>query len=161
MHGSARPVATSAYPLIGLAALLASGPQASADAIYRTLGPDGTVMYSDHPLSSASQRISVQVTEPNPDDAARLAREQQLQKVQAAEQSKQAQQQAAQQQQQAAQDASRQQRCAAARDRYAVFATGGRIFHADAQGNRVYYSDEEIEQRRTAAKAAMDSTCAR
>jgi hypothetical protein len=116
-------------------------------------------VYSDHPLSAASQRIAVQVTEPNPDDAARMTRDQQLQNVEAAAEAKQAQQQAARQQKQAAQEADAQQRCAAARDRYAVFAAGGRIFHADAQGNRVYYSDEEIEQRRLAAKAAMDSAC--
>jgi hypothetical protein len=153
MHRSARR--------IGLAALWLAGLPVFADDIYRTVASDGTVVYSDHPLSAASQRIAVQVTEPNPDDAARLAREQQLQNAQAAESSKQAAQQAALQQKQAAQEAARQQRCAAARDRYAVFAAGGRIFHADAQGNRVYYSDEEIEERRTAAKAAMDRACAR
>jgi hypothetical protein len=40
-----------------------------------------------------------------------------------------------------------------------MFAAGGRIFRTDEQGNRVYYSDQEIDQQRAATKAAMDSAC--
>jgi Domain of unknown function (DUF4124) len=132
-----------------------------ADDLYKTVDAQGHVVYSDRPLSSASQRISVQVSAPNPDEAARLAKEQAMLNADAVQQAQDAQRDAAAQAKKAAQDAAQKRRCESARDRYAVFAAGGRIFKSDEQGNRVYYSDQEIEDQRQAAKAIMDSTCPR
>lgn len=135
-----------------------SAPGQAAD-MYKTVDPQGQVTYSDHPLSPASQRISVEVTPANTDEAARLARQQAAQNAEYAQQAKQDRQDAADQAQKAAQLAQQQQRCNAARSRYAMFAAGGRIFKTDTQGNRVYYSDEEIDQQRVLTKEAMDSAC--
>jgi hypothetical protein len=132
-----------------------------ADDLYKTVDAQGHVVYSDRPLSSASQRISVQVAAPNPDEAARLTKEQAMLNADAAQQAQQARRDADEQTKKAAQDATQKRRCESARDRYAVFAAGGRIFKSDEQGNRVYYSDQEIEEQRQAAKAIMDSTCPR
>jgi len=150
-----------AHWLIGLAALLLTGWAGAADEIYRTVDADGAVVYSDHPLSASSERISAHASEPSKDEAARLAKEQELQKTEVANQAKQVQQAAAQQQKQADKEWADQQLCAEARNRYATFSVGGRIYHLDAQGERVYYSDEELAQELTAAKAAMDSVCSR
>ena len=127
--------------------------------VYKTVDAQGNVVYSDHPISSASQPITLQVTAPNAQEAARLTKEQALQSAQTTQEMKQTQQAAADQQKQAAQEAAQKQRCDAARSRYATFAAGGRLFKTDEQGNRVYYSDDEIEAERLAAKAAMDSSC--
>jgi hypothetical protein len=130
-----------------------------ADDLYKTVDPQGHIVYSDRPLSSASQRISVQVTAPNPEEAARMSKEQAMLNADAAQQAQQARHDADEQNKKAAQDATQKRRCDSARDRYAVFAAGGRIFKSDEQGNRVYYSDQEIEEQRQAAKAIMDTTC--
>jgi hydroxymethylpyrimidine/phosphomethylpyrimidine kinase len=127
--------------------------------VYKTVDAQGHVVYSDHPISSASQLITVQVAAPNAQEAARLTKEQAMQSAQSSEDMKQMQQAAADQQKQAAQEALQKQRCDAARSRLATFTAGGRLFRTDEQGNRVYYSDDEIEAERVAAKSAMDSAC--
>ena len=139
-------------------AALGSDALLAAD-MYRTVDANGVVSYSDHPLSSASQRISVEVREPNRQEAARLSKEQAIVAADATAEAQQAQREADDQKKKAAQEAQQKQRCDAARNRYAVFAAGGRIFKSDAQGNRVYYSDSEIEEQRAISKAAMDSAC--
>jgi hypothetical protein len=132
---------------------------ATGGEIYKTVDAQGHVIYSDHPLSSASQPLTLQVTPANPEEAARLSREQALQTADSAQAAQQAQKDAADQQKKAAADAAQKQRCDVARNRYAVFAAGGRLFKSDAQGNRAYYSDEEIAAEMAAAKSAMDSAC--
>ena len=127
--------------------------------VYKTVDAQGHVVYSDRPLSSASQRITLQVTAPNAQEAARLTKEQALQSAQASQDMKEMQQTAADQQKQATAEALQKQRCDAARSRYAAFAAGGRLFKTDQQGNRAYYTDDEIAAELAAAKAAMDSAC--
>jgi len=145
--------------LPGVVTMLIVNQSGLADDMYKTVDAQGHAVYSDHPLSSASQRISVQVTAQNPEEAARLAKEQAMLNADAAQQAQQAKRDTDEQTKKAAQDATLRRRCESARDRYAVFAAGGRIFKSDTQGNRVYYSDQEIEEQRVAAKAIMDSTC--
>jgi hypothetical protein len=147
-------------PAILCAALVCTVVQYADGAnVYKTIDAQGHVVYSDQPISSASQPISVQVTAPNPQEAARLTKEQALQSAEATQQAQQMQQAAADQQKQATEQAAQQRKCDVARSRYATFAAGGRLFKTDEQGNRVYYSDDEIEAERLAAKAAMDSVC--
>jgi hypothetical protein len=140
-------------------AILIVNHSSVADDMYKTVDPQGHIIFSDHPLSSASQRISVQVTAPNPEEAARISKQQAMLNADAAQQAQQAQRDADEQTKKAAHDATQKRRCESARNRFAVFAAGGRIFKSDEQGNRVYYSDQEIEEQRLAAKAIMDSTC--
>ena len=127
--------------------------------MYKTVDANGVTSYSDHPLSSASKRISVQVTEGNQQEAARISKEQAIIAADATAQAQQSQRQAEDQKKKAAQEAQQKQRCESARARYAMFAAGGRIFKSDTQGNRVYYSDSEIDEQRALSKAAMDSAC--
>jgi hypothetical protein len=141
---------------IGVVAL---APQIQADTMYRTVDAQGQVTYSDRPLSSSSRRISVDVTGPNASEAARLSKEQAAQSAADQQLIQQSQHDAEEAKKAAAHDAAQQQRCNAARGRYATYAAGGRLFKADADGNRVYLSDEEIDQQRILAKAAVDSAC--
>jgi hypothetical protein len=143
----------------GIAILLFALQASRADDMYKTVDPQGRVTYSDHPLSPSSQRISVQVMPANTQEAARLSREQAAVDAESAQQAKQARRDEDDQAKKSAQLAQQQQRCNAARNRYALFAAGGRIFKTDTDGNRVYYSDEEIDQQRILTKAAMDSAC--
>lgn len=131
-----------------------------SDDVYRTVDPQGHVTYSDKPLTPASKKVEIDVIAANPQEAARLAKEQALANADVAQQARQAAQQAGEQQKQANQEAVQRRRCDAARARYSIFAAGGRIFKMDDQGNRAFYSDEEIEAQRIASKAAVDSLCA-
>jgi cell division protein FtsN len=150
----------AAVPALLLAtAILFTARGTLADDLYKTVDAQGHVTYSDHPLSKASERISVEVNPPNAQEAARLTKEQAAESAADAQRAKQDQHDEQEQQKKAAQQAAQKQRCDAARGRYAMFAAGGRIFRTDADGNRVYYSDQEIEDQRAATKAAMDSAC--
>jgi hypothetical protein len=143
---------------LGALACLGAGA-VYADEMYKTIDAQGHVTYSDHPLSSDSKRINVEVTSGDPAEAARIKRDQAANSAaanQTVEQAHEDEIARSKKQQEAAQQ---QQRCALARSRYAMFAAGGRLFHTDDQGNRVYYSDDEIEQQRTATRAAMEKDC--
>lgn len=145
--------------LLLLFGIIALAPEIQADTMYRTVDAQGHITYSDRPLSAASQRITVDVTGPNAIEAARLSRLQTAENLADEDRLKQNKKNAEQAQKAAAQDAAKQQRCNAARGRYATFATGGRLFKTDADGNRVYLSDEEIDQQKNSAKAAMEAAC--
>ena len=149
---------TVASCFLRLGALLIAGASSHviADDVYKTVDAQGNVVYSDHAIAPTSRKMDVDVIQGNAEDAARLAKQRALTNADEAQQSKLAQQQAAQQQQQEAQQ---KRKCEAARNRYGAFAAGGRIFRTDAQGNRVYYSDAEIERQRTVTKADMDAAC--
>jgi hypothetical protein len=156
-RGRSRCATVIATTIITCAALVA--PRCWADDMYKTVDAQGNVAYSDHPLSPASRRISVDVDGPNPQEAARMSREQAAQAAAEEQRLKQSRQDAEDQQKKTSQQTAQQQRCNAARNRYAYFASGGRLTHADADGNRVFYSDQEIDEQRALSKAAMDSAC--
>jgi predicted Zn-dependent peptidase len=127
--------------------------------LYKTVDSKGHTVYSDHPVSGGSQKIAVQVKEPDPEDAARLAKEQAMSATLA---ERQAQQRALAEKNRAAQAISQQQqnqRCNAARSRRQLFADGGLIYKRDEQGNRTYYSNEEIEALRVETQTTVEKYC--
>jgi predicted anti-sigma-YlaC factor YlaD len=146
--------------LTGLAGILGVACYAVASDVYKTVDAQGHVTYSDHALSPESKKVTLDVIQANPQEAARMAKQLAAENADAVQRAKSAREQGDEQQRQKAQQQEQQQRCQAARDRYATFASGGRLFHIDAQGERVYYTDEEIQAQASTAKAAMDSACA-
>ena len=142
------------------AVLIASASgYSSSDEIYRTVDAQGHVSYSDHALSPQSKKVTLDVIEADPAEVARLAKLQAQENADSVEQARRSQQHIAEQQKEEALRQLQQRRCEQARNRFAIFAAGGRIVRYDAQGNREFYSDEEIESQRISAKAAMDSAC--
>lgn len=144
---------------IGAVLVMTVFVDAVADDVYKTIDAQGHVIYSDRAISPDSKKVTIDVIQANPKEAARLAKEQALVNADATQKSKQAQQLAVEEQKQQAREAIQKRECESARSRYAMFAAGGRIFKVDAQGNRSYYSDEDIDAQRMTAKAAMDSAC--
>ena len=138
---------------LACAAVVARG---YADEVYKTVDASGHVVYSDHPTSQAAQKLSVPVTQPDPNEAARLAKQRQLENAEYAQRSRQENDDQSRQAAQAKQDAAR---CSAARDRYFSIKDVRRIFRLDADGNRVFYSDQEADAMRAAAKQAMEQAC--
>jgi hypothetical protein len=149
---------TSWFLRVSALLVLSASCHAAGD-IYRTVDAQGNVVYSDRAIAPTSKKIAVDVIQGNAEDAARLAKESAREDADAAQQAKLAREQAAKQQQQDAQEALKQRKCQAARNRYAMFAAGGRIYRVDEQGNRVYYSDAEIDAQRINTKATMDAAC--
>lgn len=127
--------------------------------LYKTVDSKGHTVYSDHPVSGGSQKIAVQVIEPDPDDAARLAREREMSATIAERQEQQRALEEKKKADQAVNKQQRNQRCIAARNRRQMFAEGGRIFKRDEQGNRTYYSSEEVEALREETRATVEKYC--
>jgi cation transport ATPase len=144
---------------LGVVLIAGAAGHLCADEIYKTVDAQGHVSYSDHALSPQSKRVTLDVIEADPAEAARLERERAQEHAEADQQAKLSQRRAAEQQKQDAQKQQQERKCEQARIRFAAFAAGGRIVKYDEQGNREFYSDEEIDAQRNSAKAQMDSAC--
>ncbi|MGH8230244.1 MAG: DUF4124 domain-containing protein [Steroidobacteraceae bacterium] len=124
--------------------------------VYKSTDAQGHVIYSDHPTSTASQRQSLEVIQPDKDEAARLEKQRALEDADYAQRSR---EEADQQHKQAAQDKQNAERCKAARSRYLSLKDVRRLYRLDEAGNRIYYSDAELDAMRASSKQAMDQSC--
>jgi Domain of unknown function (DUF4124) len=131
-------------------------PRSHAEEVYKTTDANGHVVYSDRPSSPQSQKVTVPVTPADAGEAARLAKQHALEDAEFAQRSR---QEADAQTRQAAQARQDADRCSAARNHYAVLRDVRRLFQVDADGNRVFYSDEQADAMRAAAKQAMEQAC--
>jgi hypothetical protein len=120
-------------------------PRSRAEEVYKTTDANGHVVYSDRPSSPQSQKVTVPVTPADAGEAARLAKQHALEDDAQARQAAQARQDA--------------DRCSTARNHYAVLRDVRRLSQLDADGNRVFYSDEQADAMRAAAKQAMEQAC--
>jgi hypothetical protein len=136
----------------GLAVL----PRSYGDEVYKTIDAAGHVVYSDHPTSAASEKLSVPVKEADPGEAARLAKQRAIEDADYAQRSR---QEAEEQSRQAAQSKQQAQLCTSARNHYLSIKDSRRLFKLDADGNRVFYSDEEADAMKASAKQTMDQAC--
>ncbi len=141
-----------------LLALLLLGPQCAllAQEVYKSTDPQGHVVYSDRASTSTAQKSAVHVTQPDPAEVTRIAKEQEILNAQETQRK---QQQSVDDKKKAQQDREKQTRCDAARDHYFSMKDARRIFHLDADGNRVYDTDPEADARREDAKQAMTAAC--
>ena len=137
--------------------LLASLVQrASADQVYKCVDAQNHVVYSDRPCAPSAQKTEVTYQQADPAEAARLAKENQVLR---GEDDLRRRQQATDDKAKAQQDKARQIKCQTARDYYNSIKDTGRMFHTDADGNRVYYSDSEADAKREAARQVMTTAC--
>ncbi len=143
-----------------LGALVALGCGASpAQEIYKSVDAQGHVVYSDRGTTKTAPKTDLRVDEPNPVEAARLAKQQQILDAQEQQRLK---EQAANDHAKALEDRKRLQKqkaCENARNSYFRLQETNRLYKRDADGNRVYYSDAEAETMRQQAKQAMTSAC--
>jgi preprotein translocase subunit SecF len=126
--------------------------------IYRSVDAQGHVVYSDRGANKNAPKTSLQVDQGNADEAARLAHEQEQLHAQDVLRSK---QQAVDDKAKAAVDHKRDSECKSARAEYYRMMDTRRLAQPqrDADGNRVYYSDDEADAMREKAKKAMQSAC--
>jgi Domain of unknown function (DUF4124) len=146
------------YRSVALAALiLFSWPPCSSRAgeVYKSVDAEGHVVYSDRADTSVPKTV-VKVDRPNPENAARTAKEQEIFKAEENQRNK---QQAVADAKKAQQDHLRQVQCDSARDRYYALKEARHIYNRDAEGNRVYFNDADADAKREEAKTAMDAAC--
>ncbi len=137
-------------PILFLA-LLAS-PLATAE-IYRWVDPQGNVQFDARPRPGAEQvEVRPQIIER--DDATREREARTERFFEARRQEQQAADQAASEQY-----ARRVQVCRQLRQDLSRLSHGGRYFHADANGGRVYYSEEEIGVARRQLASRISQHC--
>jgi len=145
---------------LAVALALALSPAAFAQ-LYKYTDKDGKTVYTDQPPANAeSKPIRVQTAPPAaaPSTAAQsktaLDKDKELDKgrKEAAEKSKKA-------EQAAKREADNEQRCADARSNYELYESGGRIAKRNAQGERVFLEQTEIDAEKQKARAVMDEAC--
>ena len=128
---------------------------ARADQVYKSVDAQGHVTYSDRPDSAAAKKTDVTFQQADPNEAARLAKENQ---VLSAEDEQRKKQQLAADKNKAQQDKDKQARCQAARDHYNAIKEG-RLYKRDSDGNRQFMSDSEADAQRETARQVMNTAC--
>jgi hypothetical protein len=154
MHFTGLIVTLSAA--FGSALTLIAAPSLAADSIYKSVDAEGHVTYSDHPLSAASQVVSINVPQADRNEATRVRKEQGILNSIAAQSER---QQGLEKKQKENTRLKREQRCTQAKNRIAELREYGRVYRRDEQGNRVYYSDAELAGLRSEAKKVADESC--
>jgi Domain of unknown function (DUF4124) len=143
--------------LAALLALACAQAPLRAQEVYKSVDAEGHVVYSDRAPTKNAPKTSLRVDEPDPAEAARLAKEQQRLQADDTQRSK---QQAVDDKARAAADRKKEEACQSARSKYYRLRDARRISVPDDDGNRVFYSDEQADALRQEAKRAMDSACA-
>lgn len=139
-----------------LVALALAAAPLSAQEVYKSVDAQGNVVYSDRGSTKNAPATTLHVTEPDPAEVARLAKQQQLL---GAEERQRQKQDAIDSHNKAVGDHNKQVACENARNKYYRYKDAGRIYQRDADGNRIYYSDEQSDQLREQSRRAMLAAC--
>jgi hypothetical protein len=126
-----------------------------ANEVYKTVDAQGHVVYSDRADTSA-QKSSVRVDPPNPTEAARLAKEQEILKAEEIQRNR---QKSVDDAKKAQAELAAQVQCDNARNHYYAIKDARRVYQRDADGNRVFYSDQDADAKREEARQAMTTAC--
>lgn len=135
--------------------VLALAPAVSAQ-LYKYTDKDGKTVYTDQPPPNAeSKPVRVQSAPAiaAPEKTA-VGKDKELDKgrKEAAEKAKKS-------EQAAKREADNEQRCADARSNLELYESGGRIAKRNAQGERVFLEQNEIDAEKVKARAVMDEAC--
>lgn len=143
------------FLLPALMILLAS-MAATANEVYRTVNSDGTIVYSDRPLSPASQLVSLAS---KPTDPERVAAESQAWTETATASRDDAPSDDAFATALAAQQELRAEACQQAREAAEAYERAPRLYEELPDGGRRYLSEEELVQTRLNARQAVIDFC--
>ena len=142
--------------LLALALSVRLACPVQANEVYKSVDAQGHVVYSDRADTSTAQKTNVLVDQPNPTEAARIAKEQEILKVEDTQRNRKKAQDDAKK---AQQDHVTQAQCDSARNQYYALKDARRVFQRDADGNRVFYTDQEADAKREEARQAMTAAC--
>lgn len=139
-----------------LALILLPASPVWAGEVYKSVDAQGHVVYSDRPDTGTAQKSEVKVEASNPTEAARIAKEQAILKVEETQRNR---EKAIEDAKKAQADHTAQVQCDSARNRYYALKDARRLYDRDADGNRLYLSDQDGDARREAARQAMTAAC--
>jgi hypothetical protein len=142
--------------LVALVLLVCPACPPRANEVYKSVDADGHVVYSDRADTAAAQKSLVRVDRPDPTEVARIAKEQEILK---AEQIQRNRQNSVDDAKKAQQDHAAEVQCANARNHYYALKDARRVFERDADGNRLYYTDQEADAKREEARQAVTAAC--
>ena len=147
---------TRGATIVALLAFAFAAAELQAQEVYKSVDASGHVVYSDRGTTKGAPKTSVHVDQPDPAEVARLAHEQELLKADDLARSH---QEAIEDKTRASQQKKKQATCESARNRYYQMKDAARLFKRDADGSRVYYSDEDADAMRQQARQAMSAAC--
>jgi hypothetical protein len=147
---------TRGATIVALLALACLPAALAAQEVYRSVDANGHVVYSDRGASKSAPRTTLHVNEADPAEAARLAHEQALLD---ADEAARARQQTLEDKSRANQQHKQQQACEKARTEYFHMKESARLYKRDAEGNRVYYTDDDADALREQARRTMVAAC--
>jgi hypothetical protein len=142
--------------LAALVALACPSRPLSAQEVYKSVDPEGHVVYSDRGATKTAAKTPVHVDQPDPAEIARLAKEQEM--LKAEDQTRAKQQQIDDKNKTTAQHR-KEVACTNARNYYFHLVDARRIYKPTDSGDRVFYSDEDADALRQKAKQAMNDAC--
>lgn len=129
---------------------------ANASDVFRTVQKDGTVVYSDRPLSADSVLVNLSSDPTNPERVAAEAAA--LQSAEAERRSRAAEADPIAEGM-AAQVELRAEACRQAREAFGAYERAPRLYESLPDGGRRYLSDEEVVQARESARQAVTDFC--
>jgi hypothetical protein len=141
---------------LALLMLACTATPLAAEEIYKSVDAQGHVVYSDRGAVKDAPKTSLHVAEPDPAEVARLAHEDELLK---ADEQARVRRQALDDKNKAQQQRKQQQACQQARNHYNYLKDSARIYQRDADGGRMYLSDEAADAAREQARRAMVTAC--
>jgi hypothetical protein len=149
-------LAQSVAVLPALVLIVCSACPLRANEVYKSVDAQGHVVYSDRAAASTAQKSEVRVDRPDPTEVARIAKEQELLKVEEIQRNR---QKSVDDAKKAQADHASQVQCDNARNHFYLLKDARRVYQRDADGNRVYYSDKEADGKREEARLAMTAAC--
>lgn len=153
-------------PVLALVALLAA--PAGAQQLYKYVGPDGRVQYTDRPPAgvqnvekvTGSRVSTVGPAAPTTENAAKAAPKTPAEQEQAFRQRRAEAEANAQKQEKVAQEKrAHDQQCDAMRRQLAGIQAGGRIAVPNAQGERVFLDDTQIQNEGARLQGEISANC--
>ncbi len=129
-------------------------PALASAEIYRWTDAQGRVHFGERPGASNAQTVEVKPQVVERDDATRQ-REQRTEQFYEARRAEQVRD----NQQAAAAQAKRAEECRQLRHNQAQIQQSGRFYSSDANGNRVYYSDKEMDAARSRLSTQIAQRC--
>ncbi|MDM8350466.1 DUF4124 domain-containing protein [Pseudomonas sp. sp1636] len=129
-------------------------PGLAAAEVYRWVDANGQVHFAQRPVAPGAEQVEVKPQVIERDEATR-AREERTARFYEARRAEQAQASVAS----AGRKAQRVKECSELRSRLAQIAEGRRYFHAEANGERTYYSDEQLDTARRQLRERVSQHC--
>ena len=143
-------------PILALALVSMAATAQTAQEVYRTVNPDGTVVYSDRPLSASSQLVSMAI---RPADPERVAAEADSLLEAEVERDQRAAEPAGLAEARTEQAAKMAEACRIAQQKAEAYERAPRIYEEMPDGSRRYLSNEDVVRERLAARQAVTDYC--